>query len=212
MLLKPVKLLLKEQIVLIYYHLLPVEGITIYTQVILYWMYSPPKHSSFSCMWPWDFFSVVLTILMRQIKCLPLILNVRNTSDSLFCYCSCWFVWLEFFRINVQCFAIFSIADSWVWVTVGYSSLYKFSITFFPVLILIVLPLPMKIFLIIQISHFPWFFSTPFIMTTSLMLVFTVFWGVFFHFPSSCFLAFMYISMFLHPAITNFFLFWRINW
>ena len=35
MLLKPVKLLKKEQFVLLYYRLLPVEGVTIYTQAII---------------------------------------------------------------------------------------------------------------------------------------------------------------------------------
>ena len=55
MLLKPVKLLKKEQFMLLYYHLLPVEGLTIYAQVMLHWMDSPPKHSSSNCAWPRDF-------------------------------------------------------------------------------------------------------------------------------------------------------------
>ena len=36
MLLKPVKLLKKEQFAPLYYRLLPVEGVTIYTQVMLH--------------------------------------------------------------------------------------------------------------------------------------------------------------------------------
>ena len=48
MLVKSVKLLKKEQFVLLFYHLLPVEGV--YTQAMLKWMDSPPKHSSSNCM------------------------------------------------------------------------------------------------------------------------------------------------------------------
>ena len=55
MLLKPVKLLKKEQFMLLYNPLLPGEGVTIYTQVMLHWMDSPPKHSSSNCVWPTDF-------------------------------------------------------------------------------------------------------------------------------------------------------------
>ena len=54
-LLKFVKLLKKEQFVLLYYHLLPVEVVTIYTQVMLHWMDSPPEHSSSNCASPRDF-------------------------------------------------------------------------------------------------------------------------------------------------------------
>ena len=62
--------------------------------------------------------------------------------------------------------------------SMGCSSWIGLSITFFLVRVLIdliVLPLRMKIFLIIPIFYFPWFFSSPFIMTTSLKLIFTGF-------------------------------------
>ena len=55
MLLELVKLLKKEQFLLLSYHLLPAGVVTIYAQVTLHWIDSPPKHSSSNCMWPWDF-------------------------------------------------------------------------------------------------------------------------------------------------------------
>ena len=43
---RPRKITKKEQFMLLFYHLLPVEGVTIYTLLMLHWMDSPPKHSS----------------------------------------------------------------------------------------------------------------------------------------------------------------------
>ena len=60
MLLKPVKLLKKEQFVPLYYRLPPVEGVTIDTQVVLHWMDYPPKTSSPNSTWAWDFHGVLL--------------------------------------------------------------------------------------------------------------------------------------------------------
>ena len=51
------KITKKGQLVLLYYCLVPVEDVTIYTQVMLHWMDSPPKHSSSNCTWPWDFYN-----------------------------------------------------------------------------------------------------------------------------------------------------------
>ena len=50
--LKHVKLLKKEQFVLFYYRLLPVESVTIYTQVMLHWMDSPAKHRDYHIVLP----------------------------------------------------------------------------------------------------------------------------------------------------------------
>ena len=116
MLLKPVKLLKKEQFVPLYYRLPPVEGVTIDTQVVLHWMDYPPKTSSPNSTWPWDFHGVS-SHLMIQINCLSLSFIVCNISDFVFCYCSCWSFWSEFFSINVQWFVILSFGGSWLWVT-----------------------------------------------------------------------------------------------
>ena len=119
---------------------------------------------------------------MIQIKCLSLIFTVCDISDSLFDYCWCWPLWLEFLSL------IFNVLSSWVLLIVafqsqpnsgGYSSWTGLSIMLFLVRILIdliVISLPMKILLVILIFHFPRFFSSPFIITASLILIFTGFY------------------------------------
>ena len=64
-----------------------------------------------------------------EIKCVPLIFIVWNISDSLFCYCSCWSFWWEFFRK-------FNVLSSWVLMVViqqlnGTAQKMNFSITDF---------------------------------------------------------------------------------
>ena len=100
------------------------------------------------------------------------------------------------------------------------------AVALFPVRILIdiiVLSLPMKIFLIILVFHFPRFFSSPdyhhhivdidfdLLLFMTKIVPLSESYHVFMNpsFPS-CFLAFMYISLSFLPVITNFFLFWRI--
>ena len=196
-------------------------------------MDSSSKHNSSNRAWHGE---LVFPHLMIQIKCLSLVFTVCDISDSLFDYCWCWPLWLEFLSL------IFNVLSSWVLLIVafqsqpnsgGYSSWTGLSIMLFLVRILIdliVISLPMKILLVILIFHFPRFFSSPFIITASLILIFTgfYFWlrlslslslslsescQVFMNSSlPSCFFTFMYISLPLLPVITNFFIFLRIIW
>ena len=68
MLLKPVKLLKMEQLVLLYYHLLPVEDVAIYTKIMLHWMGFSPKRGSSNCVWPQDFHKNLVKNLPQEIK------------------------------------------------------------------------------------------------------------------------------------------------
>ena len=109
MLLRPIKLLKKEQFVLCYYDLVPVEGVSIYTQVMLYWTDSPTETTSSSdCMWNWDFHIV-----------LPLFDDINQISFTDFHYLQylCFSVLLlqllifliGIFSINFQCFVVLSV-------------------------------------------------------------------------------------------------------
>ena len=142
-------------------------------------MDSSSKHNSSNRAWHGE---LVFPHLMIQIKCLSLVFTVCDISDSLFDYCWCWPLWLEFLSL------IFNVLSSWVLLIVafqsqrnsgGYSSWTGLSIMLFLVRILIdliVISLPMKILLVILIFHFPRFFSSPFIITASLILIFTGFY------------------------------------
>ena len=115
MLLESLKLLKYEQFVLLYYRLLPVKGVTIYTQVILKWINFLTKHSSSNCMWPWDFhivlppFDDANQFYWLSLSAMSLVLCSATEAADLFS---------EFFRINVQCFVILSVACSCLRVTV----------------------------------------------------------------------------------------------
>ena len=112
---------------------------------------------------------------MMQVKSLSLIFIICNISDSLLRCCSCWSFGQNFSALT------FNVLSSLLLLVVGFESQcnsMRYSSWFLPVGILInliVLSLLMKIFSIIPIFHFPQFFSSPFIITTSLILVFTGF-------------------------------------
>ena len=88
MLLKPVKLLKTVKVRASLHHQLPVEGNTIYTQVMLHWMDSPAKHSSSTCTWPWDFHSGKNTRIwpkkLRLLKISVFSWNIFNENTRFF--------------------------------------------------------------------------------------------------------------------------------
>ena len=108
MLLRPIKLLKKEQFVLCYYDLVPVEGVSIYTQVMLQLDSPTETTSSSDCMWNWDFHIV-----------LPLFDDINQISFTDFHYLQylCFSVLLlqllifliGIFSINFQCFVVLSV-------------------------------------------------------------------------------------------------------